>query len=182
MDIRFISNNEYKIDEVSTILKESGITVIPVNKKIEEIQTDDVNHLVKDKALKAFRIVGRPLFVEHTGLFIDKINQLPGGLTQIFWDKLEADRFSELFGDEVGISKAKAITTIGYIDGAKFHTFTGEITGSIVSAPRGNKDFQWDCIFVPDGEQQTYSEMGKKKNEISMRTLALKQFAEYLTK
>ena len=119
MDIRFISNNQYKIKEAASILNASDVNVIPVNMKIEELQTDDVQHLVQDKALKAFKAIGRPLFVEHTGLFIDKINQLPGGLTQVFWDKLEADKFSELFGDEIGESKAKAVTTIGYIDGAK---------------------------------------------------------------
>ena len=84
-----------------------------------------------EKALKAFKMIGRPLFVEHTGLFIDKINQLPGGLTQVFWDKLQADKFAELFGADVGESKAKAITTICYIDGKNTHIFDGEVEGSI---------------------------------------------------
>lgn len=180
MDIRFISNNKYKIDEAASILKASDVNVIPVNMKIEELQTDDVQHLVQDKALKAFKAIGRPLFVEHTGLFIDKINQLPGGLTQVFWDKLEADKFSELFGDEIGESKAKAVTTIGYIDGAKIRIFSGEISGSIITSPRGNQDFQWDCIFVPDGETQTFAEMGEKKNEISMRKIALEKFTAFI--
>src|SRR5574344_2712825 len=116
MDVRFISHNEFKIREASAILSKNGVNVIPIDMKIEELQTDDVRHLVQDKALKAYKAIGRPLFVEHTGLFIDNINQLPGGLTQVFWDKLEADKFSELFGDEIGESKAKAVTTIGYID------------------------------------------------------------------
>jgi XTP/dITP diphosphohydrolase len=26
-----------------------------------------------------------------------------------------------------------------------------------------------DCIFIPDGESETFAEMGDRKNEISMR-------------
>ena len=180
MEIRFISNNPYKIEEAVSILQAVKVTVKPINKKIEEIQTDDVEHLVRDKVLKAFKLIGRPLFVEHTGLYIDKINQMPGGLTQVFWDKLEADKFSELFGGKIGESKAKAVTMIGYIDGKKFHIFKGEIMGSIISSPRGSRDFQWDCIFVPDGELETFAEMGTRKNDISMRRKALEQFMDYL--
>lgn len=114
--IRFLSNNESKIKEISEIMKASDIDIVPIAKKIEEIQTDDVAHLVKEKALNALKVIGRPLFVEHTGLFIDRINQLPGGLTQVFWDKLQADKFAELFGSEnIGESKARAVTTICYI-------------------------------------------------------------------
>lgn len=180
MDIRFISNNKYKISEATVILEKAGIKVIPISEKIEEIQTDDVVHLVKDKALKAFKKIGRPLFIEHTGLYIDKIKQLPGGLTQVFWDKLEADDFSKLLGGKIGESKAKAITVIGYVDGKKIHLFRGETVGCIVSPPKGNRDFQWDCIFVPDGEQDTFAEMGERKNDISMRKKALEEFVHFL--
>ena len=34
MDIRFISNNQYKIDEAASILNASDVNVIPVNMKI----------------------------------------------------------------------------------------------------------------------------------------------------
>lgn len=179
-EIRFISNNEFKIQEASVILMPFGIHIIPIAQKIEEIQTDDVTHLVKDKALKAFRMIGRPLFVEHTGLFIDKIEQLPGGLTQVFWDKLQADRFSQILGGEIGASKAKAVTTICYIDGKQYHIFEGEINGSITMEPKGSRDFQWDCVFVPEGETQTFAEMGDRKNQISMRKKALTKFSDFL--
>lgn len=178
--IRFLSNNACKTKEVSEILKTLDVDVIPIARKIEELQTDNVNHLVKEKALKAFKMIGRPLFVEHNGLFIDKINQLPGGLTQVFWDKLQADKFAELFGADVGESKAKAITTICYIDGKNTHIFDGEVEGSIISVPKGDRNFQWDCIFVPDGYDQTFAEMGALKNDISMRKTALQKFADFL--
>ncbi|WP_294531688.1 non-canonical purine NTP pyrophosphatase [uncultured Bacteroides sp.] len=179
--IRFLSNNLEKIEEVRTILQSCGIEVIPNRTKIVELQTDDVRLLVKDKALKAFKKIGRPLIVEHTGLYIDKINGLPGGLTQIFWDTLQADKFAELFGASDNTSKATAKTIVCYVDGKKFKFFESEISGSIVNVPRGDRKFQWDCVFVPENTQQTFSEMTKeKKNTMSMRTKALQQFVEYL--
>lgn len=53
--IRILSSNPEKIKEVRDILNEFNIEVISNNIKLEELQTDDVIHLVKDKALKAYK-------------------------------------------------------------------------------------------------------------------------------
>jgi len=180
INIRFLSGNKFKIQEAQLILEKQGINIIAFNEKIEELQTTDTKKLVKDKALKAFKKIGKPIFVEHTGLYLEYINSLPGGLTQIFWDSLESDKFSELFGKSSN-PKAIAKTIIGYCDGKKFHYFEGEIAGKISDVPKGDKSFQWDCVFIPDGFDETFAELGDKKNDISMRRKALDKFAEYLS-
>lgn len=179
LEVRFISGNKFKIAEVTEILSSSNITVIPVDSKIVELQTEDTNKLVKEKALDAFYKIGRPLFVEHTGLYLEHMNGLPGGLTQIFWDNLGALRFSELFGNTSN-PKVSAKTVIGFIDGKQFHYFEGSIDGIISSTPKGNTDFQWDCVFIPNGHEKTFSEMGTEKNSISMRKLALDKLSSFL--
>ncbi|MCU1303657.1 MAG: non-canonical purine pyrophosphatase [Candidatus Sulfotelmatobacter sp.] len=178
-ELRFVSGNQHKLDEARTILEQRNIIVSPVKHPIEELQIVDTERLVKDKALKAFDRLGEPLFVEHTGLYLKKLNGFPGGLTQIFWDTLQADQFAKLFG-ETGPNQVKARTVIGYIDGKRFHLFEGEIEGTIAGTPRGNRDFQWDCVFVPDGYDETFAELGDLKNQISMRKRALDSFAAYL--
>jgi XTP/dITP diphosphohydrolase len=179
-EIRFTSGNPRKIEEAQSILSEAGMTVIPVTHRIEELQTEDAVRLVRDKALKAFDLVRRPVFVEHTGLYLTHLGGLPGGLTQIFWDTLLADRFAELFGRTEDPS-VTARTTIGYIDGRRFYTFQGESRGTITSEPRGSRDFQWDCVFQPNESAQTFAEMGTDaKNAISMRRHALDAFASFL--
>lgn len=177
--IRFLSGNQYKIREAQIILDGSGVEVIPVKFKLEELQTEDTLKLVKDKAIKAFQKIGRSLFVEHTGLYLNYMNGLPGGLTQIFWDNLQADKFSKLFGNSPDCS-VLAKTIIGYVDGKQFYSFEGEIPGNISPEPRGNRDFQWDCVFIPNKYEQTFAEMGEKKNEISMRKIALDRFASFV--
>ena len=178
LDIRFVSQNRYKLEEFEQLLRDRGYTILTNNTKIHEIQTDDIDMLVEDKAIKAFNILGRPLVIEHTGLSIAKVNGLPGGLTQMIWDTLEGDAFGRLFGTPPG-NEAKAVTTLAYCDGRKITKFSGEIEGEIVSSPRGDRHFQWDTVFVPRGETETFAEMGTRKNQISMRRTAIYTFLDW---
>ncbi|ALB10768.1 MULTISPECIES: non-canonical purine NTP pyrophosphatase [Burkholderia] len=179
MKIRFMSGNAHKITEVQRILAPVGVDIVPVSKKIEELQTEDVESLVRDKLTKAFEAIGRPLFVEHTGLYLSGLNGLPAGLTQIFWDRLQADRFADLVAG-LGDAKVTAKTILGYCDGREIHTFVGAIDGTVPRKPAGPTHFQWDCVFVPDGSTQTFAEMGAAKDDISMRRKALDLFAAHL--
>lgn len=179
LDIRFISGNEFKIREAQFILSSVGVNVIPIKAKIEELQIEDTEKLVRDKVLKAFLKIGRPLFVEHTGLYIEYLNGFPGGLTQIFWDSLQADCFSELLGKNSN-TRVIAKTIIGYCDSKKIYMFTGELSGNISENPLGDRSFQWDCVFIPEGYNKTFSELEDVKNEISMRKIALDKFADFL--
>lgn len=179
MDIRFVSSNPHKVREVEAILVPTGVRIVSAALKIEELQTEDVRRLVRDKVLKAFERIGRPVFVEHTGLHLPALNGLPGGLTQIFWDRLQADSFVALVKN-LGSQIVTAKTVIGYCDSMNIHYFEGEVSGTVPDTPAGPRDFQWDCVFVPDGFGQTFAELGDKKNELSMRRRALDEFAKFL--
>lgn len=179
MKIRFLSSNEFKIGETKKMFEDSNIEIVPLKIKIEELQTSDEKKLVKDKLLKAFKKIGKPLFVEHTGLYLKKLNYMPGGLTQIFWDSLGHDNFSSIYGN-LDNTNATAKTLIGYCDGLNLYFFEGEINGKISNTPKGSTEFQWDCIFIPEGYTQTFAELGEKKNEISMRKKAIVEFINFL--
>lgn len=179
MNIYFLSSNKFKIAEVQTILNSENINVLPVKEKINEIQSNDMEEIAIDKALKAFMRIGRPIIVEQTGLLLKDLGELPGGLTQIFWDSLEADNFSRYFS-ATETAQVVAKTVIAYCDGKCIKTFEGDIAGKIVFPPRGNREFQWDCVFQPIGYEQTFAEMGDKKNTISMRKIAIQKLKDYL--
>ena len=174
----FVSKNQFKHAEACQILEPLGISVVADHTDINELQTNDTELLVRDKAARAFKQLGRRLFVEHTGLYLDLLGGLPGGLTQIFWDSLKKERFSQLFASDTCTVKAK--TTIGYVDGRRIHLFSGEVAGRIISPPRIDHGFQWDCVFVPDGYELAFSEMGEVKNKISMRRRALEQMKDHI--
>jgi len=179
MKIRFASINQQKIREVCEILEPCGIEVKPFAIRIEELRTEDLHQLVSDKLLVAFKMIGKPVFVEHTGLFIESLNGFPGGLTQVFWDRLQAERFSELIG-RLDNPAAEARTLVGYCDGRKRHFFEGAVRGRIAARPGGQGGFEWDDVFIPDGQQQTFAQLGKQKNGLSMRRHALDAFVSFL--
>jgi len=181
MEIRFVTKNPHKAKEVEAILGNIGVSIVDVPLKIHEIQTEDIQDIVRDKVLKAFNIIGRPVFIEHTGLYINSLQGFPGGLTQVFWDKLKADSFSNLLGN-LEETSLTAKTVIAFCDTKKIHIFEGEIEGNISPEPRGNREFQWDCVFIPKGYDQTFAELGGKKNEISMRKIAFDKFRDFLLK
>ncbi len=179
MDIYFVSSNKYKINEVQTILSSTDIHIHAVSEKINEIQSTDMSEIAINKALKAFQKIGRPTLVEQTGLLLKDFGNLPGGLTQIFLATLKADKFSDVFS-KIGSAEVTAKTVLAYCDGKRIHTFEGEVAGHIVSPPRGNSDFQWDCVFEPLGYDKTFAELGSQKNEISMRKIAVEKFRTYM--
>lgn len=174
-----LSRNPNKLMEIRqylTNLKTIEIKATYTEKEINEIQTADVNALINDKLLKAFNIVKAPVIVEHTGLYLDELNGFPGGLTQPFWDKLQKEKFCHYFGG----TSLTAKTTLGFCDGKKKHFFTGEVKGKVATKPEGNDKFQWDCVFIPDGYNNTFAELGDEKLKISMRTKAFQKLQAYL--
>jgi XTP/dITP diphosphohydrolase len=177
--LRFLSSSKHKIAEATAMLAPAGIDVIPVPHKIEELQTQDTDRLVRDKVLAAFKHIGRPLFVEHTGLYLDYLHGFPGGLTQLFWDTIGPERFAGLFGSTPD-PRALARSVVGYTDGRGIHLFAGEIAGHIAPQPRGSAGFSWDCVFIPDGQTATFAELGESKRDLSMRRRALDLFAHFL--
>jgi XTP/dITP diphosphohydrolase len=181
LEVRFASNTPHKVAEAAEILAPRGIVVIPVTMKIEELQTKDTKRLIHDKLLKAFERVGRPLFVEHNGIYMSEAGDLPGGLTQVFWDSLDAERFARLFGSRLSVpAHAIARCFIAYCDGKKIFDFGAEMPGQITEVPRGSRELQWDCVFQPDGESETFAEISERKGEIVMRRAALDQLADHL--
>lgn len=61
MRVRFLSGNIHKIDEAIAIMAPIGITVVPIDTKLEELQSSDPQVIVKDKVVKAFHQVGHPI-------------------------------------------------------------------------------------------------------------------------
>ncbi len=64
---------------------------------------------------------------------------------------------------------ATAKCFIAYCDRRKIYDFSAEMSGQITEAPRGSKELEWDCIFQPDGETETFSGIAARKREIAMR-------------
>ncbi len=61
--------------------------------------------------------------------------------------------------------------------------FNGVCEGRIALEPRGQSGFGYDPLFVPDGFEQTFAELGEAvKNKLSHRAKALEKLRIYLSK
>ena len=59
--------------------------------------------------------------------------------------------------------------------------FEGVVTGNIATQKQGNEGFGYDPLFVPDGYDKTFAELGANiKNQISHRARAVGKLVDYL--
>jgi XTP/dITP diphosphohydrolase len=72
-------------------------------------------------------------------------------------------------------------TVIALLIGEETRIFEGIVRGTIIEARRGEGGFGYDPIFVPEGYELTFAELGSEvKNRISHRAKAVEQLASYL--
>jgi len=62
-------------------------------------------------------------------------------------------------------------------------TFDGACEGKIIFAPRGDDGFGYDPLFVPDGFEKTFAELGDEiKNKLSHRAKALEKLKNHFSR
>lgn len=176
MNIYFITSSKDKFREAKKIIPE----IKRIDLDIPEIQEIDAKKIIFEKLKFAYKKKKTNFFCEDTSLYINSLNGFPGPLIKWFLISLGNEGIVKLlknYKDKTAIAK----TIIGFINKkGKIYFFEGEIKGKIVS-PRGSKGFGWDSIFQPDFSNKTLAEMSlEEKNKISMRTIALNKFKEYL--
>ena len=73
-------------------------------------------------------------------------------------------------------------STIWILDG-KQHLFEGICKGEIIKEKRGSAGFGYDPIFVPEGYNESFAQLGNAvKNKISHRAKAVEMLCKYLKK
>lgn len=176
-EIVFITGNAAKAEQVSWHLE------YPVSHhKLDliEIQSLDLDKVVRHKAAEAYKQLNQPVLVEDTSLTFSALGKLPGPLIKWFLEELGNDGLCRLLNAYPNRS-AIAQVSFGYHDGKLVKLFRGKVVGHIALSPRGNEGFGWDPIFIPQGHQKTWGEMSKEEQqETSMRRIALKKLEAYL--
>lgn len=81
--------------------------------------------------------------------------------------------------------KIENASAVCYADELELQTqlFDGVCEGEIIFGLRGKNGFGYDPLFVPDGYEQTFAELGDGvKNKISHRAMALAKLKDYFSK
>lgn len=173
--IYFITGSLNKLNEVKAIIPE----IEQLDVDLPEIQEVDPKKVIEAKLMEAKNHHKGQFIVEDTGLYLECLGGLPGPLIKWFMKTLGYEGIYKI-AEKFGENRATARTVIGFWDGSRIEYFEGTAQGKLVE-PRGESNFGWEPIFVPEGYDQTYAEMGfEKKNAISMRRLAVEKLKDYL--
>jgi len=177
-EIIFVTKNKWKFEEVREMLRGSGIRLVQRGMELDEIQDKDVEKVAARKAQDAYFILNKPVLAEDTGLYIKAMNGYPGSLIRHFFYSIGPQGIIDfLKGND---REATAATALAYCDSEGLHSFTGEVSGTVSRQIKGTSRFDWDCIFVPEGHEETYGEMKvSHKNNISQRRKALDGFVTW---
>lgn len=185
----FATNNAHKLEEISSIL---GDKVELLSLKDIRCTTDipeTADTLEGNAMLKAEYIhkhYGLDCFADDTGLEVEALNGAPGVYSARYGGgeghNSEAN-MQKLLQNMQGVDNRKAQfrTAICLILDGKKHLFEGIVKGEIIKEKRGNAGFGYDPIFMPEGYDKTFAEMGNEtKNKISHRALAVEKLCRFL--
>lgn len=185
----FATNNKHKLDEVRKITANlvNIVSLAEINCHDDIPETADTlegNALLKAQYIKEH--YGFDCFADDTGLEVESLNNAPGVYSARYAgpeNNAEANMnklLKALEGKEN--RKARFRTVIALILNGKEYQFDGIINGSITESKKGDCGFGYDPIFMPEGQTQTFAELGDDiKNTISHRALAVKKLAEFLS-
>ena len=172
----FVTTNEHKRREAQAILGVELEGVALGGRDVPEIQALDVAEVAAEKALRAYGALGapdHPVLVEDSGLVVEAWNGLPGALTKWFISSVGNEGILRMLSGPDRSARAVCAVAVADADG-RVRVFRGEVAGTLAPEPRGAGGFGWDPIFIPEGSELTYAQMGDAKNEDSHRTRALR--------
>jgi XTP/dITP diphosphohydrolase len=177
MKLTFITGNVAKAKYLSDYFH---LPVDHIKLDLKEIQSLDLEEVVKDKAERAYEIVKFPVLVEDVSLTFKELKSLPGPLIKWFLETLGNEGICKL-ASNFKSREALAEVKFAVRDEKGVHTFTGSMAGAIADKPRGKTGFGWDPIFIPQGYTKTWAEMTDNEREkTSMRKIALGQLSIFL--
>ena len=185
----FATNNAHKLDEVRQILGDRvevfSLNDINCHADIPET-ADTLEGNARQKAEYIYKNYGMDCFADDTGLEVEVLNGAPGVYSARYAGGEGHDseaNMRKLLAELQGKSdrRAQFRTAICLIEGGKEHLFEGVVKGCIIEERRGGSGFGYDPVFVPEGYDETFAEMGnEEKNKISHRARAVQKLCEYL--
>lgn len=183
------TKNENKVKEIKNIIGDEIEILLPpdfIEFPEEKGKTLYENAYLKaeylSKYIKDCYIVG-----EDSGLFVEKLNGLPGVNSARFSGKRDDNenikKLLEMMKDykKKEDRRAKFITAVCLIGKGEKKFFKGEVEGYITFSPRGKNGFGYDPIFEIPKIGKTFAQITfEEKNKISHRTKAFLKLKEYL--
>ena len=194
LQILAATTNKHKIQEFQTMLDASAdsgrVCIISPDtiKGFPDIveNGNSFEENARIKAGQAARYADMAAFADDSGLEVAALGGAPGiysaryaGENATYAEKM-AKLLDELNNVEDRRARFVCVIALAY-RGDIVETFRGEVTGRIAYEPRGTEGFGYDPVFIPDGYDKTFGELGEDvKSRISHRARAFALAAEFV--
>ena len=124
---------------------------------------------------------------DDSGLEIKALNGKPGVHSKRFFPGSDDDRNQHILDvlRDAPDRSAQFVCgiSIAYPNSSRVEYFEGVIPGSISTELTSGEGFAYDKIFIPEGYEKTYAQLGVEiKNQRSHRGLALEQVKSFFQK
>jgi len=182
-EIFFITSNQGKSQEVSALLQPLGYTVTQWDIGYPEVQADTLEEVVRFGLSNLGQELRGPTIIEDAGLFVDSLNGFPGVFSAFVQKTIGNEGILRIMEDVPSERRrARFKACLGFMaPGESEVLFSGECMGSISQESRGEGGFGYDPIFIPEGFNRTFAQMGQEeKNKISHRGSVATEFVNFL--
>ena len=187
------TRNRHKTREIQHILgPEFRVRDLRAYPEVSEIRENGTSfeENAKLKALAASRQLPALVIADDSGLGVDALGGAPGIYSARYAgaNATERNKIGKLLRELARVrptddrrrARFRCVVTLAH-NGNLLGTFEGIVEGRIADEARGDSEFGYDPIFIPDGFEQTFGEMpAEVKNAISHRAKAIRALADRL--
>ena len=182
MKIVLASGNVNKYREMKEALAPAGIELIFGKDLIAGLDVEETGSTYAENSLLKARAwmqaTGMAALADDSGLEVEALDGLPGINSARIVSGSDADRtdwlLGELKGRENRNARFVACLTVVFTGSAQPLSVTGYCGGKIAEETRGDSGFGYDTVFIPDGYDKSFAELGAEvKEKISHRAKAL---------
>ena len=203
MKLVFATNNQHKLEEIRKILQ-LKFEIVSLNEIGCHTDIPETGSTLEENALIKARYVfdnyGLDCFADDTGLEVEALNGEPGVYSARYAggnghdSEANMQKLLQKMADKTH-RKARFRTVIALITSQQMatqnpshqtdfqqpHIFEGIVNGRIAYEKSGHEGFGYDPIFIPEGYDKSFAELGiAVKNNISHRARAVQKLANWL--
>lgn len=200
MKIVFATNNQHKLQEIRDILG-SEFEIVSLKDIGCDVDIPETGNTLEENAMQKAQYVydhyNLSCFADDTGLEVEALNGEPGVHSARYAEGTDHDSEANMakllrnlegkdnrkarFRTVIALIQKQDVCPCGCTSIKKVNRFEGIVDGSIATEKHGTAGFGYDPIFIPEGYDKSFAELGESiKNGISHRARAVAKLAEYL--
>ena len=153
----FVTSNKNKLFLARKNLQPLEIEIDSLPFESPEIQSDNTDEIATKKAIDAYAVIQKPLFITDDSWFITALRGFPGAYMKYMTDWLTAEDFLRLV-EPYENREVILRQTICFTDGTKTKLFSQDNKGILLKEPSGKN--------VPIFQIASFSKSGKSAAEM----------------